>query len=297
MLIAGLPGANGIDVGLSKELNIDLTYLETKVFPDGESYIRFTGNLVGSDLILVQTLYPQQDKRIFELILAIDTAKELGCRKVILVIPYLAYSRQDRAFLSGEAVSIKTLLKTLSSLGADYLITVDVHKGDSLKFFSGTAVNVNPVPLFARELSKVTKNPLVVAPDEGASSKAFELSRLICGAEYVVFKKYRDRVTGLIRHEYADVDVRGRDAIVIDDIISTGSTVASIASYLVSRGASNVYVVCSHGLFIGDSLTKILSSGASRIYALNTVPTPQGVSVIDVTPLIATSLRDVITNL
>lgn len=293
MLIVGLSGSNGLEVGLSRAVNKELLPIETKLFPDGESYIRFVKDVRGEDLIIIQSLYPNQDKKFFELLLAVDTAKDLGCRRVITIIPYLAYTRQDKRFLDGEAVSIKTLLKTLSFIGVDYLITIDIHKEESLKFFNGNSMNLDPTKLYVSKLYGVVKNPVIVAPDQGALDKVVKLSKLLPNSTYVVFKKFRDRVTGNIRHEFIDVDVLGRDVVIVDDIISTGGTVANIASYLRGKGASNVYVVCSHGLFVGEALSKIYSSGVSMVYSLNTVPLPVGVEPIDITPL----LIDVILSL
>lgn len=290
MLITGLSGSNGLEVGLSRAVNKELLPIEMKLFPDGESYIRFVKDVRGEDLIIIQSLYPNQDKKFFELLLAVDTAKDLGCRRVITIIPYLAYARQDRRFLDGEAISIKTLLKTLSFIGVDYLITIDIHKEESLKFFNGNSMNLDPTKLYVSKLYGVVRNPVVVAPDQGALDKAVKLSKLLLNSTYVVFRKFRDRVTGSIRHEVVDVDVSGRDVIIVDDIISTGGTVANIASYLREKGASNVYVVCSHGLFVGEALSKIYSSGVSRIYSLNTVPLPVGVESIDITPLLTEAI-------
>lgn len=294
MLIAGLSGANGLDRELSRLTGIHLVNVETKLFPDGESYIRFTEELSGQDLIIVQTLYPNQDKKFLELLLAVDAAKDLGCRDVIVVVPYLAYSRQDKAFLRGEAISIKTLLKTLSYVGANYLITIDIHKEESLKYFKGTSVNLDPTPLYASVIKRECRNPVIVAPDQGAASKATKLTQMLGYGDYVVFKKFRDKVTGDIKHEFTDAVVNGRDAVIVDDIISTGLTIANIAQYLIKQGASKVYVVCSHGLFVGNALEKLTSSGVYEIYSLNTVALPNGVKVLDSAPLIANALSNIL---
>lgn len=294
MIVAGLSGANGLDLRLSQLLNTGLIRVESKSFPDGETYIRFHGSVKGETLIIVQSLYPNQDRKLFELLLGVDTAKDLGCEEVIVVTPYLAYSRQDRRFLDGEPVSIKTVLKLLDSVGADYLITVDVHKAESLNYFYGRALNLNPTPLFAGVLQRVVREAVIIAPDQGALQKASELSQLIPNSEYVVFKKYRDRVTGKVSYEVVDVDVVGRDVVIVDDIVSTGTTVANIASYVRSKGASKTYVVCSHALFVGDALNKVVSGGVSKIYALNTVVVPEGVEAVDVAPLISEAVKNLI---
>ncbi len=291
MIIAGLSGANGLDLKLSQLLNAELLRVESKTFPDGETYIRFYGGVSGETIVIIQTLYPHQDRKLFELLLSVDTAKDLGCKEVITVIPYLAYSRQDRRFLDGEPISVKTVLKLLRAVGVDHLITVDVHKVESLRFFHGNTVNLDPTPLFAEVLRNEVKAPIVIAPDQGALSKARELAYLLHDSEYVAFKKYRDRVTGKVVHELLEVDFSGRDVVIVDDIISTGTTIANIASYVRDRDASKTYVVCSHALFVGDALTKVRMSGVSKIYALNTVKASEDVEVVDITPLILEAVR------
>jgi len=294
LLVAGLSGANGLDVSLSNFLGIKLLHVESKLFPDGESYIRFINfeDVRGNDVVLIQSLYPNQDKRYLELLLAIDAVKDLGCRTVTVVIPYMAYSRQDRAFLLGEAVSIRTLLKVMSNLGVDNLITIDIHKEESLKYFKGgVAANLDPIPLFAEVMRNLTKDPIVVAPDQGAMNRALKLSRMIGYGDYVLFRKSRDRITGEIKHELGEVEVAGREVIIVDDIISTGTTIANIARYLHEKHPSKIYAVCSHGLFVNNAISKLISSGVSEIFALNTVPLPKNVNIIDSTPLIADALR------
>ncbi len=292
MIAAGLSGANALDLKLSQLLGVRLIRVEGKTFPDGETYIRFHGGLEGETLVIVQTLYPNQDRKLFELLLSVDTAKDLGCKEVVAVVPYLAYSRQDRRFLDGEAVSVKAVLKLLGCVGVDYLITVDIHKAKSLEYFHGKALNLDPIPLIADSIRNVVKEPVIIAPDQGASDKARELAQLIPKADYVVFKKYRDRSTGEVFHEALEIDIAGRDAVIVDDIISTGTTIANIASYIKERGVSRTYVVCSHPLFVGDALNKLRSNNVFKVYALNTVAVPEGVESIDVAPLIAGALRN-----
>ncbi|MCS7108132.1 MAG: ribose-phosphate pyrophosphokinase [Sulfolobales archaeon] len=294
MIVAGLSGANGLDLTISNLLKAKLAKVDLRKFPDGETYVRFHDDLSDENVVLIQTTYPEQDRRLVELLLSVDTAKDLGCRKVIVVAPYLAYSRQDRRFLDGEAVSIKTILKLLGSAGADYLITVDVHKAESLAYFPGKAINLSPTSAFAEALKEVVSNPVVIAPDQGALNRAAELAKQLHSSEYFVFRKFRDRVTGMIRHEVLEVDISDRDAVIIDDIVSTGTTIASIASYIRDRGASKIYVVCSHALLVGDAFNKLASSGVSKIYALNTLATPNGVEVVDTAPLISDAINNLV---
>jgi ribose-phosphate pyrophosphokinase len=229
-----------------------------------------------------------------ELILAADACKEYGANEVIALIPYMAYSRQDKAFLEGEVVSIRAVLKSLRSAGIETLITVDIHKEESLRYFDGKAINVEPWQVFANVLgSDVKEDALVIAPDKGAEKRAATLAREI-GVNYVVFSKYRDRITGEIRHEYKDIKLEGKHVIIVDDIISTGGTVADIAKFVSERGAKKVYAVASHGLFVRNAVRRLRESRVDEVYVLNTVPQKENVKVLDVSPAVVNVLKELI---
>ncbi len=294
-MIISLPASLGIGEKLSRILGLEHINVDYKVFPDGESYVRFPIDVKGKEIILIQTTYPDQDKKFVELLLAIDAAVSYGASSISAVIPYMAYARQDRAFIEGEAVSIRALLRALRSAGLDRIYVIDIHKEDSLRHFSGSAYNIDPVPLFAKVLQDKLSKPIVVAPDLGAEKKAKSLAKLL-NTDFVVIKKYRDRRTGEVRHELPDVlDVHERDAVIVDDIISTGGTVAKIAKHLKSLNTRKVFVIASHGLFVRDALEKLRSSGVDQIYVLKTVGISirdEYVSVLDPTELIANKIRE-----
>ncbi|MCD6428387.1 MAG: ribose-phosphate pyrophosphokinase [Desulfurococcales archaeon] len=298
-MIISLPASLGIGEKLSEILGMEHASVDYKIFPDGESYVRLPVSVEGEEVILVQTTYPSQDKRLIELLLAIDAAVSHGASSISAIIPYMAYARQDKVFIKGEAVSIRTLLRALRSAGLDRIYVIDIHKEDSLKFFGGPAYNIDPVPLFAKVLRNEFSKPVVIAPDLGAEKKAKSLAALL-NTEFVVIKKHRDRRTGEVSHELPKaLDVRHRDAVIIDDIISTGGTVAKIAKYLKSLNARKVLVVASHGLFVKNALEKLKSSGVDRIYVLRTVDisvSSEFVSVLDPTELIASRIRETLSS-
>ena len=294
-MIISLPASLGIGEKLSKILGLEHANTDYRIFPDGESYIKFTVSVKGKDVILIQTTYPNQDKRLIELLLAIDAAVFYGANSVSAIVPYMAYARQDRVFIEGEAVSIRTILRSLRSVGLDRIYVVDIHKENSLKYFNGAAYNIDPTPFFAKVLRNVISEPMVIAPDLGAERKA-ELLATLLNTEFVVIKKHRDKRTGEVRHELPEtLDVRNKDAVIVDDIISTGGTVAKIAKYLKNLNARKVLVVASHGLFVGDALEKLKSSGVDRVYVLKTVDisiSSEFVSILDPTELIAGRIRE-----
>ncbi len=280
---------------LAQHLGLNYIEAKRKIFPDGESYLRIEEvDIELNEAIIVKSMAPPQDKSIVETLLLLDLLKEKGVSKVTLVVPYLAYARQDREFLPGEAVSIRSILRALRRAGADALVTVEIHKEESLRFFEGRAINVSPFSFMASKIT-VEGSLAVLAPDLGALRRAKEFAEAL-GAEFDYLVKRRDRVTGDIMLEPKSVKVKGKNVVIVDDIISTGGTVAKAAELLLSQGAESIIVVVAHALMAGDAASKLKKAGVSAVYAANTLPLrePGLVQHIDVTPLVAEKVSEVL---
>jgi len=285
-----IPGPASRELGLrvARHLKCEVIDVAFKVFPDGESYIRFNGDVRGSDVVVVQSTPPPQDSNLIRLFLLLDNAKRLGAKRVIAVVPYLAYSRQDKIFLEGEAVSINTIIKLIEASGADYLYTFNIHSIDIMKRFTIPAYNLSAIPVLAERLKHLGFSKAVsVAPDKGAVKLVEEADKVLNGG-YGWLEKHRDRVTGEIRMEAKEIDVKGKDAVVFDDIISTGGTMAEAVKILKELGARRVYVACTHPLMLGNSESKILNNGAEGILGTDTIPGK--FSSVSVAKVIAESL-------
>ena len=272
MLVIPGPASRELGLRVARHLKCEVIDVAFKVFPDGESYIRFNGDVRGSDVVVVQSTPPPQDSNLIRLFLLLDNAKRLGAKRVIAVVPYLAYSRQDKIFLEGEAVSINTIIKLIEASGADYLYTFNIHSIDIMKRFTIPAYNLSAIPVLAERLKYLGFSKAVsVAPDKGAVKLVEEADKVLNGG-YGWLEKHRDRVTGEIRMEAKEIDVKGKDAVVFDDIISTGGTMAEAVKILKELGARRVYVACTHPLMLGNSESKILNNGAEGILGTDTIP-------------------------
>jgi ribose-phosphate pyrophosphokinase len=261
-----------------------------KRFPDGESYIRLKGDLEEEEVAVIQTTSPPQDTHLMQLFLMIDAAKDLGAKKVIAVVPYLAYARQDKRFLEGEAVSIETIIRLLEASGTDGLLTVNTHEQKVLNRFSVPAESLSAITLLAEYFKREgVTGAYSLAPDRGALELAKEADRVL-GGGCGWLRKERDRLTGEISMEEKRLDVRNRKVIVFDDIISTGGTTAAAVEMLKKQGARRVYAACAHPLLIGEAQAKIRRSGADRIVGTDCVPS--AASVVSVAPLIAEALAE-----
>ena len=280
--------------GIADGLGVEYLEVQRKIFPDGESYIRLPeANYEGARVVLVKTMAPPQDKAFFEILAAADALSERGVDRLVLVAPYTAYARQDREFLPYEAVSIRALLRALARAGVTHYYTVEIHKEESLSHFEGgRAYSVSPYAFMASKIP--LERPLVVlAPDLGAVRRAREFAAA-AGAEFDYLVKRRDRVTGDVTIEPKELDVRGKHVVIVDDIISTGGTVARAASMLLKQGATAITVVVAHALLVEGASRKLKDAGVSRVYAANTLPNrdPSLVETIDVSPLVAGRVRE-----
>lgn len=297
VVVAGYSVA-GFAESLARSLGGELVAVESKVFPDGEAYVRVPRSVKGSIAVVVETMYPEQNRRFLELLMLADALRGLGAAHVVAVTPYLAYARQDKRFLEGEPITVAALLRSLGAAGYEALVAVDVHKPESLAYFPGPSANVLPAKAFAEKLASTVKpsETIVVAPDRGALARARALAELL-GTDYDYLEKHRDRVTGEVTYKPKTVTVEGKTIVLVDDIISTGGTIAKSARILREQGARRILVVCSHALLVGNALEKIKSAGVEKLYAANTVQTPAEVEVVDVAPLVADKLRQLLETL
>ena len=298
MLVYGGSASNELANKISKELDQEPGRIEVKKFPDGEKYIRIHDQVKDQPVTVVQSLYHTPDEKIFETLLLVDTLRDLGARTITVVAPYLAYARQDARFYPGEAVTSLSVARLLESAGATRFLTVDCHlhrMGDVSKVFKIPAQNLSAMPLLGKyALEKLRpKNPVVIAPDEEAEQWALIVAKIL-DAEHVAFKKIRVRKEGetisKVAVDTGDVDLKGRDAVFADDIISTGGTIAAGAKACKKKGAKRIFALCTHPVLADDALKRVKAAGVLKIIGTDTIPSP--VSKVSVAPVIAQALKN-----
>ena len=262
----------------------------SKIFPDGESYVRLEGSVQGEDVAIVQTTCPpMQDGRLMQLAFLADAAKRAGAIKVIAVVPYLAYARQDKMFLSGEGISVETVARMLKAAGVDEFLTVNIHSENALAKFPFPAKTASAIPLLAQYfVEKGYKKAYALSPDKGAMYIAYEAQQVL-GGNAGHLDKQRDRYTGQTTQTGKGLDVKGQTVIIFDDIISTGGTIVGAAKILHELGAVHVFTACVHPLLIGDAAQRILDAGVEEIVGSDSVP--GAYSKVSLAPLISKQLK------
>ncbi len=287
-----LPGSASKELGekIAHILGFQTVPVFFKTFPDGESYVRLEGEVEGEDAVIVQTTSPPQDTRLIQLALIADAAKRNGARRIVAVVPYLAYARQDKVFLKGEAVSIEAIAKMLKAAGVDSLITVNIHQQSILGKFPFQAKSISAIPLLAEHFKqRGFKEAFALAPDKGAISIAQEAAKVL-GGDFGYLEKQRDRYTGCVTVERKEFAVKDKTVIIFDDIISTGGTIIAAAKVLHELGAAKVYAACVHPLLVGDADRRIREASVEEIVGTDSVPSH--VSKVSLAPLIAQALRE-----
>ncbi len=273
---------------LSKKIKANFVKSEIKVFPDGESKITLIGKISKKKSIVLQSIYPPVDTNLVQILSLITKAKE-NSSEVIVVIPYMGYARQDREFLPGEIVTMKVLGKLFKSAGASKIIVVDIHSSIGLKHFSIKTKNVTAIPDLVGFFKKLSlKNPLIVSPDQGGKERAKEFAKEF-NSDYISLEKTRDRKTGKVKIKTKNLEeVKNRDLILVDDIISTGGSIIKATQFLKKQKCKRIYVACTHALLMNDAEKKIKKAGVTSIISTNTIPGKT--SKVDISKTIAKAI-------
>jgi ribose-phosphate pyrophosphokinase len=282
-----LPGSasQSLAAALADELDRPLGAVGYERFADGELLVEVPESLAETEAVVVCST-TSSDAHL-ELLQLQDAAREAGAERVTTVLPYMGYARQDRAFTPGQPVSARAVARAVST-GADRIVLVDPHEPAVAEFFEAPCETVEAAPLLAGPLGDL-REPLFLGPDAKALSLAERLRDAYGTGTADYFEKHRDYDTGEVTVHPRETDADGRDAVIVDDIVATGGTVAGAAEALQDAGARRVVAACVHPMLAGNARARLARAGVDRIVATDTVERP--CSVVSAAPAVAGALR------
>jgi ribose-phosphate pyrophosphokinase len=288
--VIGSPNAENLAKNIAKKLQAK--YLKTilKVFPDGESKLTISGCVKKGTIIVVCSTGPPVDSNLVQTLSLISRSREMSL-KVIAVVPYLGYAKQDKEFLKGEIITISVIAKLVKAAGATRLIVVDFHSPNALSFFKVPTKNLSAISLLAEYFRNYKlKKPLVVSPDMFWKSNAEKFAKHL-NATAIALNKQRDRKTGkLVIKSLFPKFSRGRDLILFDDMVSSGGSILKAIQFLKKENFRKIYVACTHPVFVGDSERKIKKAGVTKIIGTNSIEGK--FSKVDLSEIISKAIRD-----
>ena len=261
---------------LAKKISLDLhaeyKNIELRIFADGESKIRLD-NMAKKNCIIVHSTYPPTDQHLMQLFMIMYKCKEDGAKDICVVSPYLAYTRQDKIFVDGEIITINLVGKILACLGITKLITIDTHKPNALNYSFAT-IDLTAIPSLSSYVKHnlTMNNPIVISPDEGGIERAKKFAGLI-NANSLSLVKTRDRFTGDVSISLLDQGpLKNCDALIVDDMISTGASIMKTIELLKKYHIGDVYAICTHALLLDDAKQKLLNAGIKEVISTNSIP-------------------------
>jgi ribose-phosphate pyrophosphokinase len=266
-------------------------------FSDGEIQPSFEETVRGQDVFLIQSTFPPSDN-LFELLLMIDAAKRASARKIIAVMPYFGYARQDRKDKPRVAIGSKMVANLLTAAGVDRIITMDLHADQIQGFFEVPVDHLYASSIFLPYLKGLNlDNMIIAAPDTGGTKRANSYSKFL-NVDLAICYKQR-KVANEVANMTVIGDVAGKDVVIIDDMVDTAGTLTKAAEMMMEHGATSVRAVCTHAILSGPAYERIENSVLTELIVTDTIPLKQQstkIKVLSVAPLFANVIDSVQTQ-
>lgn len=296
------PGSSNLPLAreLAGILNWPLGKLELTKFSDGETYINVADDVKGKNVFVLQSCNHPCNDNLMELLILLDALKRLSPKKIVVVLPFYAYRRQEKKKQKGESITAQLVARLIETAGADKIFTIDIHSDKILNFFKIPAKNLEATSLFADYFKNFGSGLIVMAPDRGALPDTKRFAQKIQARVSWAEKKRgarHDKIASMKFHG----DVKNKDVLIIDDEINTAGTLCEAAKLLKQAGAKNIYAACTHAVFSGPAVKRLKSSAISKIIITNTTclpdtktnPLNQKLNILSVAPIIATALTKI----
>jgi ribose-phosphate pyrophosphokinase len=291
---------------IAGKLDLDLGQVDLKTFADGEVYCRYGESIRGADVFLVQSTAANPasgltpNDALMELQLMIDAAQGASAHRIIAVMPWFGYARQDKKSAPREPISARVVAKALEGVGVDRVLTMDLHAGQVQGFFHVPVDHMTAMPMLSQWFidQNLTEELVIVSPDAGRVKVARNFARKL-GVHWAVMEKERP-AQQVAEIGYVVGDVKGKTAVLVDDMIATAGTLCAAAETVKEEGAARVIACATHGVFSGNAFDRLAKSAIERIVVTDTIPlrpgAPDKITVLSTAGTFADSIRRIFTD-
>jgi ribose-phosphate pyrophosphokinase len=288
---------------IATQLDVDLGHVKLETFSDGEVYCRYEESIRGADVFLVQSTAGNEahgltpNDALMELLLMIDAAQGASAHRIIAVTPWYGYARQDKKSAPREPISARVVAKCLEGVGVDRVLTMDLHAGQVQGFFHVPVDHMTAMPMLTQWFmdQPLSEELVIVSPDAGRVKVARNFARKI-GVHWAVMEKERP-AQQVAEIGYVVGEVKGKTAVLVDDMIDTAGTLCAAARTVLDEGAARVIATATHGVFSGPAFERLAyeNSGIERIVVTDTIPlrpgAPDNITVLSTAQTLADSIR------
>jgi ribose-phosphate pyrophosphokinase len=306
MIVSGR-ASRDLGAKIASKLDVTLSDAGLKTFTDGEVYCRYEDSIRGADVFIVQSIAGNENEglnvndALMELLVMIDAAVGASAHRVIAVTPWYGYSRQDKKSAPREPITARLVAKALEVAGIDRLVTMDLHAGQMQGFFSKTVDHMTAMPILSQYVSDQlgpADDLVIISPDAGRVKLTRKFAQKV-GAPYALLEKERP-AQQVAEIGYVIGEVAGKRAVIVDDIIDTGGTLAAAAQTVLDEGAREVYAVATHGIFSGRAYETLAASPLNGILVTDTVPlragAPTMIRQLTCADILADTVRSIFTD-
>jgi ribose-phosphate pyrophosphokinase len=290
---------------IADRLGVALGQVTTKTFANGEVYCRYEESVRGADVFIVQPTCGNPEEglstndALMELLVMVDAAVGGSAHRVIAVTPWYGYSRQDKKSAPREPISARLVAHMFESAGIDRILTMDLHSGQIQGFFQKPCDHMTALFILTQYFTDLGLDDLVVVAPDAGRVKLNKLFASKMGADLAILNKERP-TQQVAEINYVIGDVKGKTAVIVDDIIGTAGTLKAAADAVKDAGASRLYAAATHGLFSGDAFDNLVTAGFEQVVVTDTVPLPAGapdiVKVLSCADLLTSSIRQIFTD-
>jgi ribose-phosphate pyrophosphokinase len=297
-------GNSNIDFArkVAQAAGVELGHCDIGRFADGEIQVEIHESVRGCNVFLIQSTHPPVNENYMESFMILDALKRASASEITLVMPYYGYARQDRKVAPRAPISAKCVAELMKTAGADRLVVVDLHASQIQGFFNGPVDHLFAIPTLARawrEQMGFGEQYVVVSPDAGGVERARAFAKRIESSIAIIDKRRTGPNEAKALHLIGDV--KGKNAIILDDMIDTAGTLCQAVDSLLNNGAKKVFAVATHPVLSGPALTRLQESGVEKVWVTDTIPLKEQAAkspkfhVVSVAPVVAEAIRRIYT--